>query len=173
MNISNMRQNISPLLAHNGNNVPTKANSETQIVEKSKQQSSLSLDVMPHWQNRGFPEQDAVTPQPPNQNVDLGNISPTEIKDLIHSILTNENDEAVGNLDVMPRARSGFKGLYHIAMQATNGNQDQKIDLISVIEQAIETKQSLNQSTEFPEAILSKLTKMQEMALPVNIDQFS
>jgi len=174
MNISNQGQHLSLLNLQSGNHLPEKG--EIKQSNLNNPNRLISQPIISQNDHMGFIEPTRIRSDRTGENheipikVNLRQVSLNEIKEIFENEDIKGGDEIIGELDVMPYWESPLETLNKNQVQLPNQYSQQKFDLLSKIENIIDTKRSANQSTNLLENALNKLNRFNEAVNSVKID---
>lgn len=182
MNITNHGQFLTKPLVQTGENLP---HFQPNLSDRKNPTAHVILP-MPPSDNRISP---VITRPPPDQHilpvkpnpnatiaepaiarVDLSNMTPVEFKELVHSELSRERHESGGSLDVMPYWKNRYDPVFQDMASVTDGSSDQKMNMLAVIQNAIEVKNDKGQPVEMLEQTLERLKQVDGQAIPYSIN---
>ena len=105
-----------------------------------------------------------------NTPVDLSNMMPREFRELIHSELSRERHESGGTLDVMPHWRNSYGSMFQDMARVADGSSGEKMNMLAIMEKAIETNIDKNQPVALLENTLARLKEINGQAIPNSIN---
>lgn len=169
MNIHTHGQSFTKIAVINGGILPHSQNSTSKsenhhhsVVKPKPPADNHILPIEPHPATS--PLEASLAP------IDLSNMTPIEFRQLIHSELARERHESGGSLDVMPYWKNRYDSMFQDMVRVAEGPADQKMDILGVIQKAIDVKTSNNKPVELLEQTLEKLKLIDGQAIPYRID---
>ncbi len=108
--------------------------------------------------------------EPTIAQIDLGNMTPIEFRQLMHSEFAREQNELGSSLDVMPYWKNRYDSLFQDMTRVADGPADQKMDMLAIIEKAIETNIDKSQPVALLENTLARLKEIDGQAIPYSIN---
>lgn len=168
MNINNLGQSFTKISVLNGQILPhlqtsnSKNKNHHPIIEPKPPVDNHILPIKPNPAT-------SVNDSRPSR-IDLSNMTPIEFDQLMHSELVKEQSQSSGSLDVIPYWNNRFDSVFQDIVRVTEKPDDQKMDILGVIQKAIEVKTNNNQSVELLEQNLEKLRLLDGQTIPYSID---
>ena len=174
MDISNQGQHFSLLNLQNGNTLPK--NNEVIKHNSNEAERLTAPPIKEQNEHRGFIEpvksrtEIGSDERERSININLQQVTINEVRE----IFANENikgaNEIISALDVMPYWDSPVGNLNKNHVQLANQYTQQKIDLLSKMENVIEEKRVNSQPTNLFQEALDKLNRFNESVNNVKID---